>query len=247
MNTYTVYKHTCPSGKVYIGITARPVSRRWHGGSAYRNNPHFYAAIKKYGWDAFKHEILAEGLAREEACAMERRLIKEHQSTDPEKGYNLSPGGDKTTLGYKFSPESRAKISQALRGKRKGIPHTAEHRENLRRALTGRKYSEETRAKLRDALGDRFKTPEARARQKENTPKGEKHHRATIVLCTTTGEIFPTIEDAARCKQLTRSNISACCRGKQKTAGGLCWAYYKEKEKGQDGALEALRLEIVKR
>lgn len=247
MNTYTVYKHTGPTGKVYIGITARPVSRRWHGGSAYRNNPHFYSAIKRYGWGAFKHEILAEGLTREEACAMERRLIKEHQSTDPEKGYNHSPGGDKTTLGYKFSPESRARISQALRGKRKGVPHTAEHRENLRLALTGHGCSEETRAKLRNALGDRFQTPEAQAKRKENTPRGARHPKATAVLCLDTGRVYATIAEAAAEYGISRSRISACCRGLQKTTGGKRWVYLNKKEKGQAAAIEALRLEILKK
>ena len=225
MNNYTVYKHTSPAGKVYIGITARPVSRRWHGGSAYRNNAHFFAAIKKYGWEYFKHDILATGLTGEAACKMEVELIAEYDSTNPAKGYNHSPGGDKTTLGYKHSAESRRRIGEALKGKRKGIPHTEEHREHIRQALTGRKHSDVTREKLRKALGDRFNTEEARKKQRENTPKGDKHPRATAVLCLDTGEMFPYIQAAADAKGLSRCNISACCRGLQKTAGGFRWAY----------------------
>lgn len=228
MNSYTVYKHTSPSGKVYIGITARPVSRRWHGGSAYRNNAHFYAAIKKYGWDEFKHDILATGLDRETACRMEVELIAQYGSTDPAKGYNQSPGGDKTTLGYKYSEESRRRIGEALKGKRKGIPHTEEHREHIRQSLTGRKHSAATREKLREALGDRFNTEEARRKQRENTPKGTKHHRAAAVVCLDTGKTFPYIQAAADATGLSRCNISACCRGLQKTAGGLRWSYVKE-------------------
>lgn len=245
MNSYTVYKHTSPGGKVYIGITGRSVSRRWHGGTAYRNNAHFYAAIKKYGWANFKHDILAEGLTRDEACAMEIRLIAEYNSTDPNKGYNLSRGGDKTTLGYTMSPETRQRISQALIGKCKGRPHTKEHTERIRAALQGHRCSEETREKLRQALGDRLQTEEARARQKENTPKGSDHHRATRVICLDTGVVYSTIKDAAEAYGLGRSAVSACCRGLQQTAGGKRWQYLKEK--GQAGALEALRLEIVKR
>lgn len=243
--SYTVYKHTSPSGKVYIGITGRPVSRRWHGGSAYRNNRHFYAAIQKYGWEAFSHEVLAEGLTKEAACAMEVQLIAEHGSTDPAKGYNLSRGGDKTTLGYRVSPETRQKISRALTGKLKGRPHSKEHAERIRAALTGHQCSEETREKLRQALGDRFQTEDARTRQKENTPKGAGHHRATRVICLDTGEVYDTIKDAAEAHGLGRSRVSACCRGLQQTAGGKRWQYYKEE--GQAAAIEALRLEIVKK
>jgi group I intron endonuclease len=229
MSSYTVYKHTSPAGKVYIGITARPVSRRWHGGSAYRNNAHFYASIKRYGWEAFRHEILAEGLTHEAACEMEVRLIAEHRSTDPAHGYNISPGGDKTTLGYHYTPEARARISQALKGKRLGIRHTAEHAAHISQALMGHPCSEETRAKHRALMGDRFSTEEARAKQRANTPKGEKHHKATAVLCIDTGETYPTIGEAARAAGISRSNVSACCRGLQQKAGGLRWRYINRK------------------
>lgn len=30
---YTVYKHTTPSGKVYIGITGQKPERRWQNGN----------------------------------------------------------------------------------------------------------------------------------------------------------------------------------------------------------------------
>lgn len=36
MNNYCVYKHTSPSGKVYIGITNQKPTRRWREGEGYR-------------------------------------------------------------------------------------------------------------------------------------------------------------------------------------------------------------------
>ena len=30
---YSVYKHTFPNGKVYIGITSQPLGKRFNGGS----------------------------------------------------------------------------------------------------------------------------------------------------------------------------------------------------------------------
>ena len=40
---YYVYKHTSPSGKVYIGITSKhPPERRWANGNGYKKNqPHY--------------------------------------------------------------------------------------------------------------------------------------------------------------------------------------------------------------
>lgn len=46
MGTYTVYKHTSPNGKVYIGITKLSVERRWQEGKNYKTSSHFNNAIK---------------------------------------------------------------------------------------------------------------------------------------------------------------------------------------------------------
>ena len=92
-NCYTVYVHISPSGKRYYGLTCQQVKKRWLNGMGYIKNEHFYRAIQKYGWDAFKHEIVAEGLTREEACALEESLIAEHHTQDYRFGYNISAGG----------------------------------------------------------------------------------------------------------------------------------------------------------
>lgn len=59
---YIVYKHTCiKNGKVYIGITSHTMEQRAGlTGRGYKaHNPHFWAAIQKYGWkDGFTHEVL---------------------------------------------------------------------------------------------------------------------------------------------------------------------------------------------
>lgn len=91
---YTVYKHTCPNGKVYIGITNQKPERRWGGnGRGYKDNEYFYRAIQKYGWDNIKHEIVAEGLTEDEACGMEVDLISEYRANDRSCGYNKHFGG----------------------------------------------------------------------------------------------------------------------------------------------------------
>ena len=41
-NNYTVYKHTSPHGKVYIGITSQSPIRRWRkDGSGYKSHIDF--------------------------------------------------------------------------------------------------------------------------------------------------------------------------------------------------------------
>lgn len=103
---YCVYKHTCPNGKVYIGITRQNPIKRWKGGSGYKENKHFYSAILKYGWVNIKHEILYDELNEEQACVKEVELISKYNSNDREFGYNNSTGGEKN---FTFSHSSETK------------------------------------------------------------------------------------------------------------------------------------------
>lgn len=93
MKEYTVYIHTFPNGKKYIGITRQNVQKRWGYGTGY-NQQVVGKAIKKYGWKNIKHEIVKDNLTQEEACLLEQKLIKKYKSNQKEYGYNLSIGGD---------------------------------------------------------------------------------------------------------------------------------------------------------
>jgi len=92
---WTVYYHqNKENGKLYIGITSIKPEHRWgKEGHNYSHSPHFLAALNKYGWDGFYHEIFASGLTKEEAENMERILIEKFDTKNPEKGYNVEDGG----------------------------------------------------------------------------------------------------------------------------------------------------------
>ena len=93
-NSYLVYKHTAPNGKVYIGITGFDPQYRWlNNGRGYKTQPTFFNAIIKYGWINFEHEILFEGLTEEEALNKEEELIQHYKSYDRRYGYNVSLRG----------------------------------------------------------------------------------------------------------------------------------------------------------
>nr|DAZ35297.1 MAG TPA: intron associated endonuclease [Caudoviricetes sp.] len=107
---FVVYKHTSPSGKVYIGITCQDIQARWKNGYGYTNNKHFYNAINKYGWDNIEHEILFNNLTEEEAKLMEQMYIALYDSNNPNNGYNRTLGGD-GAKGIYFTAETRKKMS----------------------------------------------------------------------------------------------------------------------------------------
>lgn len=103
---WCVYLHTSPSGKYYVGITSQKPEDRWRDGKGYKGSPYFNHAIKKYGWDNFKHEIIVNNLSEEEAKNFEKLFIKQLKSNDEKYGYNLTAGGDGS---YGLSPSEETK------------------------------------------------------------------------------------------------------------------------------------------
>lgn len=96
--TYIIYRHINKlNGKSYIGLTSQKATRRWRNGFGYKESPIFYAAIKKYGFDNFYHEIIEDNIPSK-AIANEREqywIAYYHTWIyDPEcNGYNSTPGG----------------------------------------------------------------------------------------------------------------------------------------------------------
>ena len=117
-NTYCIYIHTNKiNKKVYIGQTKlKPYSKRWgKNGSYYSGCTYFYAAIQKYGWKNFEHNILEDNLTLTEANEKEKYYIQKYNSTDPNFGYNISKGG----YNYIMSEDTKRKISEVCKGRKK--------------------------------------------------------------------------------------------------------------------------------
>lgn len=73
---WSVYRHDCPDGRCYIGITCREPKYRWQGGLGYQDsNPDFFKYILANGWDNIEHKILHSGLTEEEARSLEKKEI----------------------------------------------------------------------------------------------------------------------------------------------------------------------------
>lgn len=224
---YTLYKHTSPNGKVYIGITSKTVNERWRNGNGYNHSPHFNMAIKKYGWKNIKHEIIETNLTKEEAEKKEIRLIKFYDSTNPKNGYNCDSGGNvnrchteetkekirKSHIGMKYDDEFKKKISESKKGNKNRL---------------GKKFSEEVRLSLS-------------AKHKGKTA-GEKNYfygkhfygalnpmSKPVIRYSLTGEYIDERDCASQyARELKISNathIVEVCKGKRKTAYGYIWKY----------------------
>lgn len=90
--TYTVYLHTFPDGKIYVGMTSQPLRNRWRGGAGYSSNVELTNAIKECGWDNVRHYILFKGLDLDSARFIESYYIKTRHAYLPEYGYNNKSG-----------------------------------------------------------------------------------------------------------------------------------------------------------
>lgn len=215
--SYSVYRHTAPSGKVYIGITKQRPEARWGcDGRGYKTSPHFYAAILKYGWDNILHDILASELPRYEAEEMEIRLISEYGSTDPSKGYNHATGGH-VNRGFHLSEQRKAEISEFMKSRET----TDSTREKLRKANLGKRHSDASKEKMRQAKLGKKLSEETRAKMRiSNAGKRNKP-----VVCIDTGEEYRSMYDAELATGAKHENIAKVCRGKRQTAAGLRWRY----------------------
>lgn len=90
---YSIYKHTTPDGKVYIGITSMSPDKRWGCNGVNYNKQYFNNAIEEFGWNNIEHEIIATNVKRTYAECFEKALIKMYDSTNKNNGYNISEGG----------------------------------------------------------------------------------------------------------------------------------------------------------
>lgn len=75
--------------------------------------------------------------------------------------------------------------------------------------------------------GTHPKSAETRQRMRESHAGGSAPRR---VICLSTGDIYDSINEAARATGVDKSPISRCCRKVEhyNTAGGLRWSFYEE-------------------
>ena len=207
---YKVYMHIFPNGKAYIGITRQEPKVRWGGGNGYVRNEYMYRAIKKYGWENIEHIVLFDGLSKNDACEIEKELIKKHKTNNKNFGYNIESGGQCSSLA-----EST--------------------KQKLREAHTGKRASEETKDKM-SASRKRFlsENPEYYQKNLENimcaVEKAAELKRKSVIQYDLDGNflaVWNSTREAERVLGIYHSHIAKCCNKvpKYNTAGGYRWEY----------------------
>lgn len=121
MRAGLIYQYESPSGKVYIGQTINESHRRvQHKNQAKNPKDYFHRAIAKYGFESFKYSVLFRTASNDVRRLkflldiMERYFIKKYNSTNKDKGYNLTTGGESV---YNLSEDVRYRLGVGNRGK----------------------------------------------------------------------------------------------------------------------------------
>lgn len=221
MGEYCVYMHTNKTNnKKYIGITKqKPPKNRWgQNGCNYKESPHFYSAILKYGWDNFRHTIVATSLTKEDACNLEMQLISKYQTQNREFGYNVFEGGTTPSM----PQETRDKIANKLIGNKNGFGKKCsdEKKKKISDAQKGRKLTEEHKKKLSKPKSITYPCSEEKRRHIIDAKKDKK-----AVICIETEVLYPSIHECARQMELEASAICAVLHNRIKSTGGYHFKY----------------------
>lgn len=240
---YCVYMHTTPSNKVYVGITGRKPNERWQNGKGYADNIHFVRAIKKYGWKNIKHEIIADGLTREQASELEKIYIALYDSMNPNKGYNLTTGGE---ANYYMTKEFSEKCSKRMKAKYSTKEGREEASKRSLKSWSNKEFKSKMTA-IRKEVWQRedYRSKISASRTEENKRRwgadGDLRERMTganspvarpVEQYTKEGvfiKTYPSQADAMRALGIEKGyHISSCASGKRKTAYGFKWKYPQE-------------------
>lgn len=164
------------NGKQYVGIANRP-ARRWIEHKSGHGSKLIAQAIKKYGLENLKFDVLYEG-CEIDIKRLEIDLIRQWGTKAP-GGYNLTDGGEGTT-GWKHSKETRKEMSKSRTGSRNG--------------MYGKKHGKETRDKMSQRAKDRDPSTQVRAGVGLGLT-GSANYRAVAV--TVNGKRYGCIKEAA--------------------------------------------------
>jgi len=197
-----IYKITNPNGKIYIGQSI-DIERRWKEYKKLYCNQSIkiFNSLKKYGWENHTFEILEE-------CSL-KQLNKKEESyillfNSHVVGLNIKLASKPSWTGKK-----RPEHSKFLKENGSGLSYerTQEHKDNLRKKLSGRKLSKDICKKIsQNKIGKKTKK----------------------ILCLETQQIFNSIKECSESLNISKGCICSFVKGKYPypTLKGYTFKYY---------------------
>lgn len=238
-----IYRYISPSGKSYIGQTTDEQKRRLcFNEKKYYSGKRMDNAIKKYGSENFKYEVLFQKEyetvddAIKELNVKEQEFIEKYDSYN--NGYNMTLGGE-GVRGLYQSQESIDKMRNGLKkyyrthdnpfkGKkhsdktRKILSEYASKRVGEKSPMFGKHLSESQKQILSEYAKQRTgnKNHFFNKKHKDSSKKliSKANSKPVCQLDATTGEVIQTFESALEAGKYLgnprlNSEIVKCCRG----------------------------------
>lgn len=200
---FKIYKiKNISNGKEYIGQTTQDIKRRFSQHMTTTSCCRILKeAVKEFGKENFKIELLEVAETKLEAKDKEGELIQEYQTIYP-YGYNLLSSG----FCSKHSDITKQKMSATRKGKH---PYWA----------TEASRSLEARVKRGNSLRGRKRSEEVILKQRQVTDKYCKP------IKDQDGKVYRNVGDAAKELGLSRGNIQMVLRSIRKQTGGYIFEY----------------------
>ena len=232
MNYYIYLTTNLINGKKYIGQHKGELNDSYLGSGVLITR-----ALKKYGKNNFKKEILEVCLSREEADEKEKFYISKYNAIEDETFYNLQEGGTQGD-GWRSAqrwlnnhPEEAKEIykkgGERLQQWRQKNPELYE-KQCLNPLLKGsKKWKEEhpdevkiIMKKVNEKKEEWQKAhPEEHQKQVDAWRQKGTETNSIKILCVTTNEFFDSISEAGRHYNVAQPNITKCLKGQRKSAG----------------------------
>ena len=210
-----IYMWTSPSGKSYIGQSVDLQKRKYaflRFGNIYGGQK-INCARKKYHHKSLWNYTILEYCGIDDLDEREEYYISLYNTIN--NGYNCESGGHENKI---VSDETKDKMSDAKKGKYCG--------ENS--PLYGKHLTEEHKSKLSKAKKGENNPMYGKHRDDETKDKIRLRRNKAVVQYTKEGEFIAEYESALVAKNITgidSSNISKCCLGMRKSAGGFKWTF----------------------
>ena len=220
---WIIYKHTAPSGHIYIGQTCKNPKYRWSNGNGYKMAPKFWSAIKKYGWNNITHEVIEKGIKNQE-LADEREIYWINYYDSFHSGYNATAGGGSQE--HKSTPVLM--IDKQTLNIIKEFSSASEAARELQ--CTQGEISSVCREERIEARGFYWCSADKwcrgwKPREKEffNKRKVLQIDAKSLLAINS----FRTIKEASKTTGLTKAAITNCCNNQYTTVDG-CYYLYEE-------------------
>lgn len=191
------------NGKQYVGVTSQTIQARFLEHKKSSRHPNrkrkLLRAMRKYGEENFKVELLEDNIPYEQITEKEQFYIAKYDTYN--NGYNMTIGGD-GICGYAYGEYWREKMQPVW-----DSIYTEERAKKISNALKGTHKSEQHRKKLSEAKKEYYKTHKNPFTGKHHTDESKqkqreqmtKHH--VLMLDHDTNEVIQQFFNVAQAAQ----------------------------------------------